>query len=105
MSKIRTTLCASCYAKLNKLYRLREVSAVYQRAGYNKCSLCDFAGQLTEYSYDPESDRRTERERQQMKEREAGARAQRFRRTEEEKQDCMFSAADFDALDDVLRRI
>lgn len=105
MNRIQTRLCASCYEKMRKLYRLDEVPAVYQRMGYNKCSLCDFAGQLTVYSYDPERDRRTPQERQRMKEREADARKQDGRRAEPERQGCIFSAADFDMFSAALERM
>lgn len=101
-SRIRTRLCAGCAAKLGKLYHLSEVPAEYARAGYAGCGLCGFRGELTEYSYDPERDRKTPQERET--EAKAGAPAQ-WRRTEEEKQECMFTPADFACLDDALNGI
>ena len=57
MSRIRTQLCAGCADKLGKLYKLTEVQSEYSHAGYGKCGLCLFRGELSEFSYDPERDK------------------------------------------------
>lgn len=86
---VRTRLCASCAEKLGQIFFLHEVPERYQRAGYGKCEICDFRGSLTEYTHDPEKDRRSTRAKPEEKK-------------EEHTQGCMFSTADFGVLDELL---
>ena len=85
---VRTRLCASCAEKLGQIFILHEVPERYRRAGYGRCEICDFRGSLSEYTHDPERDRRSTRAKPEEKE-------------EEYTQGCMFSAADFGVLDEV----
>lgn len=56
-------LCATCYQRMNTLYRLHDVPLERQRGGRGACSLCDFRGELTEIEYDREKDKRPPEER------------------------------------------
>lgn len=82
MSRIRTQLCAGCADKLGKLYRLTEVPGEYSHAGYGKCGLCSFRGELSEFIYDPERDKIEKA----------------LKKQEEIKQGCTFSPSIFDDL-------
>lgn len=98
-------LCATCAEKMDALYRLRECPAEYLHGGYGKCGLCDFRGSLTEYSYDPQTDKRTpeERKRRQAEKAATAAHARcKNAAAESEPRDYAFTAADFAALDNYL---
>lgn len=100
-SLVYDKLCAECHRKMNLLYRLQEVPAEYSHAGIGKCGLCDFAGALTEYCYDPVRDKRTPEERTAITQRAANA-APKFRRTEAEREDAKdygWTQETFDSLD------
>ena len=60
-------LCATCYLKLNTLYRLHDVPLERQRGGRGKCGLCDFRGELTEIEYDRVKDKRSPEERARLR--------------------------------------
>lgn len=103
--RIYTQLCASCAEKMSALYRLHETPPEYARGGYGKCGLCDFRGALTEYSYDPQTDKRTqaERKRRQAEKAATAAQARRGASTADPAlRDYAFTAADFAALDKAL---
>ena len=60
-------LCATCYQKLNTLYRLHDIPLEFQRGSKGMCSLCNFRGELTEIEYDREKDKRTPEERERLR--------------------------------------
>lgn len=66
-TKVYDQLCATCYQKLNALYRLRETPPERARGGHGKCALCDFRGELTAIEYDPATDKRSPEERAMLR--------------------------------------
>lgn len=103
--RVYTWLCAACAEKMGQLYRLRETPPEYERGGYGKCGLCDFRGSLTEYSYDPRADMRTQAEHKRCQADKAATAAQAHQRTstaDSALRDYAFTAEDFAALDKAL---
>ena len=101
-SLVYDKLCAECHRKMNLLYRLQEVPAEYSHAGIGRCGLCNFAGALTEYCYDPVRDKRTPEERAAIKAQLAASTVPKFRRTEAEREnakDYGWTQETFDSLD------
>lgn len=101
-SLVYDKLCAECHRKMNLLYRLQEVPAEYSHAGIGRCGLCDFAGALTEYYYDPVKDKRTPEERAAIKAQLAASTVPKFCRTEAEREnakDYGWTQETFDSLD------